>query len=284
MNSDSLMAGNSHIIVLGELERVNNLDNGVEIINLEFEILGEPLHFSIAACKKPAKLSDIVPLARVISSTISETLQKTIIRSGGSIPCQKGCAVCCHYLVLLSVPEALRLSEEIMHLSLKQFSDVIESCSTISKSVQQYFSETFASYDTDITTAQGLKFAHWYYWQKKTCPFLHKNSCSIYEQRPITCRKCLVEGTIFPCNFKGGNKGRVVDVPISISQALKTLTCDLNSKIKPEFIILPCMFNWYKQNKELSNRTWPAVTIVKRFVEIIKTMEAEIKYKKWVKT
>jgi hypothetical protein len=83
-----------------------------------------------------------------------------------------------------------------------------------------------------------------------------------------------VTGTPSPCSFKRDNEGGKVDVPISIGQALKILTCNLNFTVQ-ESIVLPCIFDWYKQNLELSNRTWPAVRMVKQFVKIIKTMEAQ---------
>jgi Fe-S-cluster containining protein len=261
-------------MMLGKSEKPSDLINGAEIITLDLDILGEPLHFRIAAWEKPAKLSDIVPLARVISSEISEILQKTIIGNGRIIPCQKGCTVCCYYMVLLSAPEAFRLLEETTCLSLKQCGDVIEGCSRMAKKVQKYLSKSIALYDTSITLVQQREFSDWYYKQKRPCFFLHNNLCSIYEQRPIACQEYLIADTAFPCSFKGVNEGGKVDVPISIRQALKTLTCTLTFATQ-ESIVLPCVFDWYRQNLELSNRTWPAVTMAKKFVKIIKAMEAE---------
>lgn len=268
------MVENSPITVLGKSEKPINLINGEELINLDLDILGEPLHFRIAAWERPAKLSDIVPLARIVSCEICEALERTIIRNGGRIPCQKGCTVCCHYLVLLSTPEALHLLEEMMHLPLKQCGDVIKSCSMMAKSVQRYISKAIASYDTNITFDQRKKFADWYFRQKKPCVFLHNNSCSIYEQRPLACREHLVGGTVSSCSVKGADEGYKVNMPISIRQALKTLTCNLNFTMQ-ESIVLPCIFDWHKQNLELFDLTWPAATMAKQFVKIVKAMETE---------
>ncbi len=268
------MVENSPIMVLGKSEKPSNLINGVEVINLDLDILGEPLHFRIAAWERPAKLSDIVPLARIISSEIREVLERTIISNGGRIPCKQGCTVCCHYLVLLSTPEALRMLEEVIHLPPKQYGDVMESCSMMAKSVQEYISKSIAPCDTIVTSAQQKKFADWYFRQKKPCVFLHNESCSIYEQRPLVCREHLVGGTVSSCSVKEADEGYKVNTPISIRQALKTLTCNLNFTMQ-ESIVLPCIFDWHKQNLELFDLTWPAVTMAKQFVKIVKAMEAE---------
>ena len=268
------MAENLPITVLGESDDPSILGNGVEIIDLDLDILGEPLRFRIAVREGPAKLSDIVPLARVISSESSEALQRTIISNGGSLRCEKGCIVCCHYLVLLSTPEAFRLLEETMHLPLKQCGDIIDSCSWMANSVQKYISKSINADESNITVAQQEKFADWYFRQKRPCFFLQNNSCSIYEQRPIICREHLVANTASPCSLKGDDKGCKVDVPISIRQALKTLISNLDFTM-PESVVLPCIFDWYKDNVELSNRTWPAITMVKQFVKIVKAMEAQ---------
>ncbi len=269
-----LVVENTPIMVLGKSEKPSNLSNGVEVISLDLDFLGEPLHFRIAAWEKPVKLSDIVPLARIISSEIREVLERIIISKGDRIPCQKGCTACCHYLVLLSIPEAFRLVEETMHLPLKQCDDVIESCSIVAKAVQEYISKSIAPYDTNITPDQQNKFADWYFRQNRPCVFLHNESCSIYEQRPLICGEHLVAGTVSSCSAKGTDKGYIVNMPISMRQALKTLTCDFAGTMQ-ESIVLPCIFDWYKQNIELSDSKWPAATMVKRFVEIIKVMAAE---------
>ena len=79
MKEQKIMVKSPPISLLGESESINDLDTTAEIICLDLEILGKPLHFRFVALDKPAKLADIVPAARVISDEISEILQKKII-------------------------------------------------------------------------------------------------------------------------------------------------------------------------------------------------------------
>lgn len=234
------MVNDSPVISLEESESINDLGPDAEIFCLDFEILDKPLHFRIAALNKPAKLSDIMPAAREISDGISEILQKNIVSNGGKIPCYKGCAFCCQYMVLLSHPEALRLLEESMHLSLKDCDKVIQGCTGMTKSVQRYLSKN--NYDIFAASNMQEKFADWYLKQKKTCSFLSNNSCFIYEQRPIACREHLIVNTDISCSYEDHNDGNTLEVPISIRQALEVLTCNLEITTM-ESIVLPCIFD-----------------------------------------
>jgi Fe-S-cluster containining protein len=140
----------------------------------------------------------------------------------------------------------------------------------MTKSVQRYLSKN--NYDIFAASDMQEKFADWYLKQKKPCSFLSNNSCSIYEQRPIACREHLIVNTDISCSYEDHNDGNTLEVPISIRQALKVLTCNLEMTTM-ESIVLPCIFDWYKLNTELSNRTWAAATMAKRFVNIVKAME-----------
>jgi hypothetical protein len=86
-----------------------------EIIGLELDILGKKVNFPTRVGQGQARLTDIVPLARTLCTKITDVVVEIIRSDGGRIPCRKGCSACCsRYLVPLSVPEALRLKEEVL--------------------------------------------------------------------------------------------------------------------------------------------------------------------------
>ncbi len=89
-------------------------NNATEVIGLELSILGKEVDFSIAVSKGQATLADIVPLARTICTKITDVVVESIRSDAGRIPCCKGCAACCGpYLVPLSIPEVIRLKDDI---------------------------------------------------------------------------------------------------------------------------------------------------------------------------
>jgi hypothetical protein len=65
------MLRNRPIRVLDESEVVDGLGVGIEIFDFEIDIFGEPMHFRVAVGEEPAKLADIMPLARAIDMRIS---------------------------------------------------------------------------------------------------------------------------------------------------------------------------------------------------------------------
>lgn len=58
-------------------------------------------------------------------------------------------------------------------------------------------------------------------------------------------------------------------MPVSVLEALGHLTAELEES-GIEAVVLPLVFVWRHDNLERAERTWPWVTMVKRFVEILK--------------
>jgi Fe-S-cluster containining protein len=260
-----LMVENLPITILDELERVNNSGNGVEIISLDLDIVGESTQFRIRVEDKQAKLADIVPMARLLSTRIIQSVQNILAGNGIAVPCGKGCAVCCHYLTLLSVPEAFRMMEEIMLMPQEQFNDVKQYCLKIAEQYEKQLLKYGAfnvSLNTNIVNEpQLMEIAEWYFKKKLPCPFLHNNLCTIYGQRPVACREYLVSGSVLRCQANDDETARKVRVPILIANALTFLSSELEHR-EQERVAVPYIFDWHTQKMERHNRTWPAAIMV----------------------
>ena len=85
-------------------------------IDLDVRVLDRRLRKRLMVPDVPARLSDIVPLARQLADELSEIALRHARSAGKVVPCQRGCAACCRYLVPLSPPEAFRLLEEVRAL------------------------------------------------------------------------------------------------------------------------------------------------------------------------
>ena len=102
--------------------------DGCVNIGLHLDVLGQPLHFRIAVTDCQVSLADIVPLARVLSTKITHTAIQHVRHNQGNVPCRKKCDACCHYLVPLSIPEALKFREEFVSRPQYQRSQILRSC------------------------------------------------------------------------------------------------------------------------------------------------------------
>ncbi len=263
---------NAPVIVLDESVRIKNSHYlAVEVIDFEIDVLGEPIHFCINVEQKQAKLSDIIPLARTISEKLSLAVVEELRRNGTIVTCHKGCSACCSYLVPLSVPEAFRLREEVLAMPEERARNTLQLCLDSAKRIldskfQEYGANELTHKNTPIRINQLSK---WYAELKLTCPFLSDGICTSYEQRPIACREHLVTSSALLCEAQQADEPDVVKMPVSILECVGQLTAELEQS-DVEAVMLPLALPWAQENLERSERTWPAVTMVERFVEILK--------------
>lgn len=244
----------------------------LNIIDVKLDVCEEPIHVRLGFRDCPVLLADITPVARLLSTKIVRNVKKKAARTGYSAPCRKGCASCCRYLISLSVPEAFRTVEEVMMLPLRQREEVMNRCFRISQWLQKKLGDCYDTKKTsngDNLNSQKLKeISEWYFSKKTPCPFLHDNVCTIYSQRPMVCREHLVACYASPCDKNGTNNSPKVQIPVRIELALKLMTSKLE-QTRQESIVLPCVFDWFLDNKERYNRVWPAKMLVEHFIEAV---------------
>jgi Fe-S-cluster containining protein len=257
----------------------------VNVLAFGLDIFGEHLRVRIHVRDCPATLTDIVPMARSLSSWIVRVAQRQTNRSEIPIACHEGChAACCYYLTLLSVPESLCLAREVMTMSLTQRERIVESCRESAErartEVSRLISQNQAINLADVEPSQLREISDWYSRLTQPCPFLRDRLCTIYENRPVVCREWLVAGRASQCCLTGTWRLRTIRMPFHTTVALTELTSELEHK-KGEVVPLFCLFDCYRENVELCNRTWPAPFLVERFmrivVQLLKEGTAELK-------
>ncbi len=228
----------------------------MDVVEMAFDVAGEFLPLHIGVRNGFSKLADIAPMARTLSSKITDAGLRHFERNGKTIPCRKGCGICCHYIVVLTVPDVFRLVEEVKQMPAQRRNGVMKSFDKIN--------EWFEQQHVDNSQTTGI--SDWYSRLRHPCPFLYDNQCTIYENRPTVCREWLVTGTDRQC--RKNNKVRRVSPSVHIGDVLKQLVSRLEDK-SAEDVIFPTVFKWYSNNIEQSKRTWPAKLLVEQFVKIL---------------
>ena len=114
------MSKNEPIRVLSGSQKGSEVGSEFEVIGLEFEILDEPIRLCAAVSDGHARLSDIVPLARALSTEVALLMLGKLAGEQEYVPCCKGCSACCNYLIPVSVPEAFRMREELLQMPPKR--------------------------------------------------------------------------------------------------------------------------------------------------------------------
>ncbi|MHC4595185.1 MAG: YkgJ family cysteine cluster protein [Planctomycetota bacterium] len=248
---------------------------GTDVIILEFDVLGKEVNFPIGVGKGQARLADIVPLARKLCAKITDVVIESIRSDGGRIPCCKGCSACCKPgLVPLSIPQALRLKEEISAAPAYRRETMSRACLHAARRIlSQKPPKAFMDRTSEASPAGPVDLdlvSDWYTSLKLICPFLENNLCNIYEQRPLACREYFIKGSAGACKGQGGI-AEMVETPVQVTNVLARLASELEGT-RVEAVLLPLVFVWCEENPERVERTWPAAMMVKKFVEIVKAM------------
>jgi len=268
------MGESSGVMVLGGPDAAAGRDGCcTESFRFELDVFGRRVDFRVSAGRGQARLSDITPLARRLSSEIVLLVVEGLRRRGEYVACRKGCSRCCSYLVPLSVPEAFRFREEVQSLLGERGRSVLRDClNTAQKILNGGVTGSTLGEENGADGGMELKgVAEWYGGLGATCPLLSGGLCSWYERRPVVCREHIVTGSAVVCQAGGTDGSHVAPMPVSIVEALGELTAELEGS-EVEAVMLPLAFAWAEGNLERSGRTWPAEFMVERFVEILKSM------------
>jgi len=266
----------SAIAVLDDSEQiVSNNFRGAEVVSFELDIFDKVLRFDIGVTNKQARLSDIVPLARTISSRVAVAVLDTLNESGQIVPCCKGCSACCEYLIPLSIPEVFRLHEELLTMPVDRGGRYLAACLEKAETILGKGSGEFgAKEQVKYGQFQKEQLSQWYSGLKIACPFLSDGICSLYSQRPMACREHIITGSAFFCSNNVADEPAVFRMPVSVLDCLGQLAADLEQS-EIEAVMLPLALPWVRDNLDRYYRNWPALTMVEHFVKILKLTAAE---------
>ncbi len=244
--------------------------SGAKTLGFELDILGEPVPFDLEVADRSARLADIAPLAQTVSTRLCMATLDRLRTKGSCVPCRKGCSACCSYLVPLSVPETFRIAEELRAMPADESRPLMQSSLDTARTILERMPSDF-EVDESATANDGIRskqLGDWYAGLGLACPFLSDGLCVPYEQRPIACREHMVTSPETSCDIAGNDEPDAVKMPVSVLECLGQLTAELEDR-EVEAVMLPLALPWTQENVERSRRTWPAVDVVERFVEIL---------------
>ena len=102
--------------------------------------------------------------------------------------------------------------------------------------------------------------------------------------KPANNQEYTVTGSALLCEAERTVESQIVQMPVSVLDCLGQLTAELEQS-NIEAVMLPLAIPWAQENLERARRTWPAVTMVERFVEILQALNIEqSKTTEYVKT
>ncbi|HOD83173.1 MAG: hypothetical protein BWX88_05238 [Planctomycetes bacterium ADurb.Bin126] len=263
------MSSDNPILVLDHpRSRLDASLAGRQILQAELPLADGPITVCAAVADEPARLSQLVPLARAASDDATRTACDRSRREGRTVSCLKGCSPCCHYLVPVSGPEAFALLEDIQDLDAGTRDHLVGSFVRVAQTVLQ--SELPSLEAAPGETTAGL-LGQWSARINQPCPLLHgapeARRCRLYSRRPLACREHIVTTKPELCGGFQPGAGRVRPRGVSMVEALSQLAAELEDT-DVEAILLPLAPAWALANLDRGQRTWPAPYLVRRLLAI----------------
>lgn len=252
----------------------SNNTNFCRTVSFELDIDGLPAAFDLGVTEGKMRLSDLVIPARQISDKIVEIVRKQMSKKGGIIPCRKACSACCSYLVSLSVPESIRLMNDISRKPKHQKRKLFRNCLLHARNIIKHrIPDTLLTDERKDNEGEFRLISAWYRDLNLECPFLSEGSCAIYQHRPLACREHLVTGSPEGCSGKK-HKAELVKLPVKMTNVLAELTGRLEKK-ETEAVIVSLVPPWYHTNQNRDEKKWSSEYIAEKFAEVIKEAVCE---------
>ena len=217
----------------------------------------------------PTTVADLLPAARAIADAVVGETAAAVERLGACVSCGPGCGACCRMLVNVSEVEARRLREVVLALPeprrslvLARFAEALRRLDGAGLLPTLRRAGSLGPDAIDALTGA-------YFRLRIPCPFLEAESCSIYEERPVTCREYLV--TSDPAHCATGSPADVVRVrlPVRTFNALARWGVPPAEHFLERFVPLILALEWAEAHPD-GPPARPGVELFREFVGLLK--------------
>jgi Fe-S-cluster containining protein len=216
--------------------------------NIELASPDWEMRFQVGVPGAPIAATELLPLAQNLSNAIVDATVREIETRGGKISCCKGCGACCRQLVPISEVEARYIAELVESLPeprrskvKARFEDAVKRLAEVGlleklRQPECWYREEYREF--------GLEYFH----QAIPCPFLEEECCSIYPERPITCREFLVTTPAKNCQNPSTETIRSVKLPMHVGPALAKLGTPEDEPSEAHWVPLVLALEWVVAN------------------------------------
>lgn len=200
-------------------------------------------------------LADLARHAGALAEAIEPELKAPLAAQGRTVSCAKGCSACCRQAVPLSPADVLLLSEAMEDMSPERRAGIEAGFRRIASALREAGMEDAPLID------QGRE----YLALRLPCPFLAHDACGVHAHRPLVCREHLVSSAAELCWDPFGVSVRMVEWPLSITEAVGEMVGALLSG--RELIPLARFPDWLSASPEIRELTWDAKVLLDQLAE-----------------
>jgi Fe-S-cluster containining protein len=199
----------------------------------------------------PTRLRQMLPVIQELTNAVVSEGVRKAESLGRQISCKKGCGACCRQLVPVSAVEARFLRELIERLPQPRRDIVRARFADARRRLEaagllELLQHTEEMPDVEQRTAANDK----YFQLGIACPFLEDESCSIYNDRPVSCREYLVTTPANNCAQPTEETVKLVDLPVHVWYAIARLERVPADSVVLHFVPLILAPEWAEAHPE----------------------------------
>ena len=212
----------------------------------EFTIEGDGLRVTcrVTVPSGPARVGELLPVARALADGVVRETCRSVEAAGEKISCTKGCGACCRNLVAISEVEARRLRAVVDALPEPRRATVLARFRDARARLERAGLLAALEATERMTDAEYRTLVGSYFREGIPCPFLEDEACSIYEERPITCREFLVTSPPENCARVGSEGVRRVRLPVRVFNAVARWQVPPSEHVEERWVPLVLAPDW----------------------------------------
>jgi len=169
------------------------------------------LNMSVPDAKVPS--AAMLPVFRKVAEDLVELGVAEGEAAGRKVSCKKGCGACCRQLVPISPIEARQIALVVERMEPARRAAVLQRFASARRRLEQEQMLETLSQPEQFSNEHMRLLGREYFELGIPCPFLEDESCSIYHDRPITCREYLVTSPAENCAFPTAENISMIDLP-----------------------------------------------------------------------
>ena len=210
---------------------------------IDLTYAGRKGRLEISVPTGPTRAIELLPLLRSLTDTFVRIAIENVESTGARISCRKGCGACCRQLVPVSEVEVESIRDIVQQLPEARRSVVIERFEQARRRLGEAGLLESLRAPAQCTREDLLPLGVAYFEQGIPCPFLEEESCSIHDDRPLSCREYLVVSPAANCARPTPSTIDCVKMPVKVSNAIGHLEPD-TTNTSPPWIPLVLALEW----------------------------------------
>lgn len=192
----------------GQAVKLDPNHRGACALAIDLPLPGAHLRMQMQVTAAPVPPKRLLPVLRTVADHLVERATIVAAEQGKRPSCHAGCAACCSYLVPVSRAEAYRLLALVQGLPPERQAALRARHQIVKERLAQAGLLEILEHPERTTDQDLALLGDRYFSAAAPCPFLDDDGrCSIYAERPLTCREHLALSPAARCGDKGGAAG-----------------------------------------------------------------------------